>query len=173
MENFIVDFLKIAVSGPNLQELFERCGKRFSSHCVAMIALQLLDRFELLHSEQILYRDVKGENFLIGYPGSRSQNTIHVVDFGLAREWSPDQHERRSPAGTPRYMSLRTHMGKQPSYRDDLESLSFLFIYFATGKASPQRLTGIFKDVSRNSFGIYWSKKFTKILGTTASDRMK
>lgn len=121
-------------TGPNLQELFERCGKKFTTHCVALIALQLLDRFELLHSEQILYRDVKGENFLIGYPGSRSQNTIHLVDFGLAREWSADQYERRSPAGTPRYMSLRTHMGKQPSYRDDLESLSFLFIYFAKGK---------------------------------------
>ncbi|GAV06155.1 hypothetical protein RvY_16183 [Ramazzottius varieornatus] len=126
--------LVMQLLGPNLQELFERCGKKFSIPCIAMIALQLMDRFEVLHSERILYRDVKGENFLIGFPGSRTQNVIHVVDLGLAREWTPDPYERRSPAGTPRYMSLRTHMGKQPSYRDDLESLSLLFIYFAKGK---------------------------------------
>ena len=42
---FIMEYL-----GPNLDDLFDFCGNKFSTKTVIMIGIQLLDRIELLHN---------------------------------------------------------------------------------------------------------------------------
>ncbi|KPM07320.1 Bloom syndrome protein-like protein [Sarcoptes scabiei] len=127
----------IELLGENLEEIFQACKQNFSIETILHITLQLLDRFKYLHSRNIVYRDVKPENFLLGNVGSNKQNLIHIVDFGLSKKFIDEQtgehipfRERRVMTGTARYMSINSLCGAEQSRRDDLEALGYLFVYF-------------------------------------------
>ncbi|GAU88498.1 hypothetical protein RvY_01186 [Ramazzottius varieornatus] len=132
------NLMVLEMLGPNLDELMLRCGGVFSVRTVALIGLQLMDRIEFLHSHGILYRDIKGENLLIGL--FDHHNRVYLVDFGLCKNVLKEDGVNYTPVGTPRYMSLRTHEGKASTYRDDVESIGYLLIYFCLGRLPWQGL---------------------------------
>ena len=101
-----------------------------------MIAIQLIDRFEFIHSKYIIHRDVKPDNILVDY---ETNKILYVIDFGLAKKYRSSRTGKHIQFSIPgkmngnaKYASVNTHEGKIQSRRDDLESLGYLFIFFAT-----------------------------------------
>ncbi|CAD8181110.1 unnamed protein product [Paramecium octaurelia] len=133
--------------GQNLEHLFKKSNYKFSMTTVCRIGISLIDRLKLLHSKNLIHRDLKPDNVCIGY---EDVDKIYLIDFGLAKYYREQngnhipQVDKKGIIGTARYASLTAHLcmmlyvyeikAKEQSRRDDIESLGYVLVYLAKGK---------------------------------------
>ena len=41
--------------------------------------MKQVTRVQSIHEKSLIYRDIKPDNFLIGVPGTKTANTIHII----------------------------------------------------------------------------------------------
>lgn len=122
--------------GKSLEDYFTYCRKKFSLKTTMMLALQMMERIKFIHSKEIIHRDIKPDNFLMGV--NYKSTKLFIIDFGLAKRVIKDRRhipyrENKTLTGTARYASLNTHLGIEQSRRDDLECMMYCILYFLKG----------------------------------------
>lgn len=139
------NYMIMSYLGPNLEELFIYCKRQFSLKTSVLLSLQVFNIIKGIHENGIIHRDIKPDNFVIGF--GESHNKIFLIDFGLSISFI-DKHtmqhkgyeHKHQFTGSFRYSSINNHKGIQQSRRDDLESISYMMLYFYKGKLPWQNI---------------------------------
>lgn len=102
--------------GPSLEDLFNFCSRRFTMKTVLMLADQMISRIEYVHRQNLIHRDIKPDNFLIGT--GQQWKKLFLIDFGLAKKYRDNRTRQHIPyredknlTGTARYASINAHLG--------------------------------------------------------------
>lgn len=95
-------------------DYFDDNRARFYAGCV-------LEALDYLHSNNIVYRDVKPENLLVA-----SNGYLKLVDFGLAKQFKGNNKKTYSFCGTADYMSPEVILEEGHSFSTDYWSLGVL-----------------------------------------------
>lgn len=98
------DVLVLELLGPSLERVFNSCSRRFSLRTTTHIAVQILEIIRYIHSQKIIFCNVKPENFCLGRPNSPKANQVHLIGFTHARPFVTEQLEhisKRSSQRTP------------------------------------------------------------------------
>ena len=132
--------------GKSLFDIFNERRKHMALGDICLIAKQILDRIQWVHSKGFVHRDIKPDNFLIG---RKDPNVIYLIDFGLSKKYKSDKTGKHLKfgftgklTGTVRFASANALRGGEQSRRDDLESIAYMIIFFMRGKLPWQGVQG-------------------------------
>ena len=107
--------------------------KSFDEATVIEWAKQLCNILYYLHSQKpnpIIYRDMKPSNIIVS-----ADNTVKVIDFGIAREFKKDSGSDTSYMGTRGYAAPEQYGTSQTDARTDIYSLGVTMYHLLTGKS--------------------------------------
>ena len=117
------------IQGQNLQQL-----GIFSEDLAENYIKQIAEALILIHSKNILHRDVKPENIMI----SNITSQAILIDFGIAREFTPNQAKNLTQFWSDGYSPIEQYDDQyQSSYCTDVYGLAATFYTLLTGTIPP------------------------------------
>ena len=132
------DILVMPLLGKSLHEIQSTKNFNFEFKDICLMAIQIIERIQWVHSQKIIHRDIKPDNFLIGLD---DPNIIYLIDFGLSKKYRSSitgNHIKctriKKFVGSLRYASINALRLREQSRRDDLESIGYMLIYLIKGK---------------------------------------
>jgi serine/threonine-protein kinase len=96
---------------------------------VSDIVVAVADALDYAHRQNVVHRDIKPTNIMV-----TKDNSIKVMDFGIARMTSSTKTQTSSILGTPSYMSPEQLNGVTVDGRSDIFSLGVVFFELLTGR---------------------------------------
>ncbi|XP_054145278.1 serine/threonine-protein kinase 3-like [Melozone crissalis] len=103
--------------------------KRMAVGHMATVCQECLKGLAFLHANQVIHRDIKSDNILLGRDGS-----VKLADFGLCALLTPEQSERRSMVGTTCWMAPEVVRKEPYGPKVDTWSLGIVGIEMAKGE---------------------------------------
>ncbi len=131
------------VAGTDLSAVLARDGNPGLDLDQALdYARQACEALDYVHEQQIVHRDVKPHNLILGEDG------VVLVDFGIARLLADEEEEEGTVGvGTPKYMAPEVFAGGAVSPRSDVFSLAATLWTLIVGRppvyASPDKLVDL------------------------------
>lgn len=123
--------------GPDLNKLGDAEG-RHSARNVLVLAHQALSLFEQLHSANLLHRDIKPDNLVLGCKGTATERKLHIIDFGTSESLVDRNGAKRTQPqaaeGSLPYMAVTVHEKQPLGKRDDVESVVWTLLRLCLGK---------------------------------------
>lgn len=116
------------IEGTNLDELRKIHGTIPFAQAIKY-GREIASALDYAHSKGVIHRDVKPSNILID-----KNDSVKVVDFGIAKLIDSDLTQPYQILGSPSYMSPEQIMGGPIDGRSDVFSTGIVFYYILTGR---------------------------------------
>ena len=138
VENEDYNIMIMELLGKSLEVLVQQYAEeKLSLKTVCMLGIEMLKILKNIHDNHYIHRDIKPDNFAIGYS---DQSQLYLLDFGLAKQYRSAKTLQQKPmqknkklTGTARYASINALRGYDQSRRDDLESVAYVLAYLLRG----------------------------------------